>query len=507
MARVYELNLPGNLKPGSRAAKYVSRYAEGRSAMWATAMEEAKQRLQIAEDDFQSRRQLAEATREAILEQIAEQEQVLADLRSGSIDSERARARRNIDRTNKANEFTARATNAATLASTPSTTTSTTTPTTGAATPEPESVYPTPREFELAFDGLAGDASLEVAYRALDGVRFASGAGQSELQQQTEAALAALDRNVGQASGARSNPAQVDLARALVREGVNQRFVDARGDVTLDDARAIQIATDGRTSTEFDTIFSLSGRNTSGTGARSGSSGSVRTSTTSRSVAAPVTYDPLLEGPVDASQIEADLEERLRGLRDNLEAVELPEQEVASLVDTARDEYRRLFGLDRLRTPEARSARRSGLEAGDFERLLRGVESLGVEEVRRRASGAPAPATTPPAPATTPPAATTREQLIEKLRQEQTPTQRDTSARLNARVRGAELARSGGGAPGRLGDVVTSLYQSRGETPLARLEDEVIRTYDGDEQRQGLELLHSLAVLETESTLADGGAV
>ena len=477
MARVYELDLPGNLQPGTRAAQYVSRYAEGRSSMWATAMEEAKQRLKIADDDFESRRKLAEATREAILEQIADQEKVLADLRSGAIDREVARNRRNIDRQNKADEFDARATNAATTASTPSTTTTTTTAAPGAAAAAP--VYPTPAEFEKAFGELEGEALLEVARRALNSVRFGSTASVAELGQQTEAALAALESGLGRATGSRSNPAQVDLARALVREGVNQRFVDARGDVTLDDARSFQIARDGRTSTEFDTVLSLAGRDA---GAGAGGAGSVRTSTTQRDVPDPVGYDPTFEAAVDTSELEADLEERLRGLRTNLEAVELPEREVASLVDTARDEYRRLFGLDRLRTPEDRAARRAGgraVGAEDFERVLRGVEALGAEEVRRRATEQRAP----------------------------TPTERDTSARLDARVKGAELARAGGGAPGRLGDVVTSLYQSRGDTPLASLEDEVIRTYKGEEQRQGLELLHSLAVLDAESTLADGGAV
>jgi len=52
--------------------------------------------------------------------------------------------------------------------------------------------------------------------------------------------------------------------------------------------------------------------------------------------------------------------------------------------------------------------------------------------------------------------------------------------------------------------VVLSLYQSRGETPLADLENELVRTYSGEEQRRALEQLHSLAVLDAESTMIGG---
>jgi hypothetical protein len=79
----------------------------------------------------------------------------------------------------------------------------------------------------------------------------------------------------------------------------------------------------------------------------------------------------------------------------------------------------------------------------------------------------------------------------------------DLSARLGARMRGATLARDGVEDDTNLGRVVNSLYASRGAAPLADLENEIIRSYDGDEQRRGLELLHSLAVLDVESTMAD----
>ena len=490
MARVYELQLPGSLQAGTRAAEYVSRYAANRAELWQVAMDEARRRLDVDDADFAERVALAEATRDAILQQIQSTEALLADIQSGAIDREVARNRRNVDRRNASREFVASATNAAQRASAPSTTTTTTTPATTPAAPSP---YPTPAEFEEAYSAIEGEAMLEVARRALADVRFSSGSSATDLQQQTSAALQALQAGMGAATGSRVNPAQVDLLRSLVREGVNERFASARPDITVDDARALQVATDPATSTEYDTIYSISGR-TDADGA--GAGGGTRTSVTSRA-AAPVTgYTPEMEGPVDLTEETAAIEARLAELRRSLEAVDLPEREVRSLVDTAREEYRRLFGADRLRS-------RRGPGAEDYERLLEAVSTLGAEEVIRRAQPPELPASVRAGLGYVPPPVPRVRDTFQDEEPVITPEDRDTSARLDARVRGAELARSG--APresGAMGRVVSSLYQSRAGAPLSTLEDEIIRTYTGDDQRRALELLHSFAVLEAESTLA-----
>lgn len=472
MARVYELELPGNLQPGSRAAQYVSRYSANRSRMWELAMEEAKRRLAVDEADFEQRVALADATRDALLEQIANTEKLLADLQTGAIDREVARNRRNIDRVNAERRFDADAANRAARATAPTTTTTTTAP------GEEESPYPTPRQFERGFQRIQGEAGLESARRATSAVQFSATSGQEELRTQTQAALAKLEAELGRATGTRLNPAQRDLLRGLVREDVNSRFNAARPDITLDDARALQIATDPTTATEFETIRSIAG------GEGGDGAGSVRVSTTQRETAPVVGYETAFEGAVDTAQSEADLEARLAELRQNLEALEVPEQQVRSLVDTARDEYRRLFGVDRLRP------RRT--TAPDYGRLLRAIEQQGAEAIIERAKPAPPPQPIPEAfPAISPPPPPLSRET------------EDLSARLGARMRGATLARDGVEDDTNLGRVVNSLYASRGAAPLADLENEIIRSYDGDEQRRGLELLHSLAVLDVESTMAD----
>lgn len=434
MPKVYQLQLPAGVLPGTRAATYVSSYQKGRERLWKLAMEQAKLDLKLDRQDYIARRKLAEQLAQTIRDEMADTQKALDDLSSGSIDRAQAIAKRNVATQNATNKTNANfqndwslrtGTKNTTAVRGPSSSTRTGTGS-GAGTPDPDAP-PTPLPLPNAKQDSVATSLLDEtlsseARAAAQGVVFQPDANVRDI----EAAIVAAQGNLqGAYSSLRSVPSEhqknvaewavadqiyTQAARQLARsDGTFYQPDELRNLLRLQGSPAFQAQYENQIAAiheisplKADPSGRGSGGRSSGPSQTTSSGYTTNTSSRLRPNGTLQTVDPVLEEDVGDEAFRAELEARLIKLDADLAAVDMPEWERRDLLADARARYVQDFGFDRVRSPADAAANRAERRApgprqantANYQQLLDRIESGGLAGLRSDL-GLPAPAPSP----------------------------------------------------------------------------------------------------------------
>tara|TARA_R110000751_G_scaffold191833_2_gene297455 strand:- start:3362 stop:5092 length:1731 start_codon:yes stop_codon:yes gene_type:complete len=433
MPKVYQLQLPPGVQPGSRAAGYISTYQKGRYDLWNISMKQAALDLKLDREDYVARRKIAEAMRKTLREEIADIQVALDDLNADNIDQRRAIEERRVSADMSADKHNSSQSNSWGLAVAPTDKTSTRSPSTSTRSPststrsggtsvrsgtpgDPEApagplIIPDadqervaqnaiPPELNAITQDVAANAVVFSPTSTLADIEAHIAAAQQNLMQQFDESgqgAVSFHRNVSryivadqlieQAAAATGHPP--DTIREALRIGASPRFISdyEEGIKAIHELSPLPRPRTARGTAASTTTTGPSV--TSNSGYTTENSGYTTTSTSKK------TPDggPLLVSPGSEALIlqdPAELEARLAQLGAELEALEVPPENRKNLLAEARKHYTQDFGFDRLRTPSAanaaRSARRGQPSLASLEALRLRLETDGVDSVRNEVS-------------------------------------------------------------------------------------------------------------------------
>ncbi len=416
MARkVYELDLPPTLQPGSRAASYVTAYQKGRYRLWEQALDLAKTDLALNKEDYEARRKVALELQAALRDEISDVQGALDGLSKDEIKRRQAVHQRNVAARNAARKHSASAQNSYNIATAPRTSSSTTTtlPTaTGGPLEIPDAKLEQTAKAILG-EEQAADVNLAVSgvLRAAGDLTIAGLADPADLAK-VEALVAAAQNNyrsnVGAEPGAIEGGSD-DVGAYMVGDRVITELALENG---LDPQAIRERLRAGGSAgyrqgyeQQVQTIYELSG-------SKDTSPRQTVTQSQTTPSGGPVSYTPEDEEFLVDDDARAELEARMKRLEQELDAIDMPEMERLDLLEEARRHYVSNYGYDRLRTPEDAANRRASRRAArepaasspdTVERLGRlladeGAEGLRARLVDYRASRGPKPGGDPNRP-------------------------------------------------------------------------------------------------------------
>lgn len=478
--KVYSAAAPGRLPEASRAKGYTSRYMENRWNAWELALKEAESSIKLDITDYKARVDLYKNMRKVQLDALDEATQALEDYKQGIIDENQLRERNFIAAQNAANRAAA------------TTYSSGTTVTRDEDEEAPQTVFNNAR-VRNRYESELNPNATSVADQVIAGLQGSDPGAviQSALAQYESRAMA----------GTGLSQTDKDLARAKVVEGA-LAHLGAQGidsDALRDDLFAGEVP--GVTPQQTAQVAgSYVAANQVGGGdpldADTGDGGARSSSTARQTFRDRPAVVRAGEVELDPEQV-AELEGRITKLKANLDALDVPELEQRSIIQTAQDTYLEQFGPDRpsptIRTRlERREARpstsdlrstqptvdRADLRTVDPDKLRKALESRGFIQPLPAQSVAQSDST--------------------RVDAQPTLTQRNNEAMRKAMSAGVTLAKSPQAMlmfkeRGSMQPVVQLWNQSGDEARASELVEQVREAYtDAEEATQAITLLYAL---------------
>ena len=473
--KVYSSAAPGRLPEASRAKGYTSRYMENRWNAWELALKEAEASIKLDITDYKARVDLYKNMRKVQLDALDEATQALEDYKQGIIDENQLRERNFVSAQNAANRAAA------------TTYSSSSSVSRDEDEEAPETVFNNAR-VRNRYESELNPNAKAVADQVIAGLQ---GADPGAVIQ---SALAQYESRA--AAGQGLSQTDKDLARAKVIEGA-LAHLGAQGidsDALRNDLFAGEVP--GVTPQQTAQIAgSYVAANQVGGGddldADTGDGGARSSSTARQTFRDRPAVVRAGEVELDPEQV-AELEGRIAKLKANLDALDVPELEQRSIIQTAQDTYIEQFGMERpsptlrtrLKEREARPSTsdlrstqpavdRADLRTVDPDKLRKALESRGFIQ---------------PIPA----------QSVAQSDSSPTLTQRNNNAMREAMAAGVTLAKSPQAMlmfkeRGSMQPVVQLWNQSGDEARASELVAQVRQAYpDVEEAKQAVTLLYAL---------------
>ncbi len=473
--KVYSSAAPGRLPEASRAKGYTSRYMENRWNAWELALKEAEASIKLDITDYKARVDLYKNMRKVQLDALDEATQALEDYKQGIIDENQLRERNFVSAQNAANRAAA------------TTYSSSSSVSRDEDEEAPETVFNNAR-VRNRYESELNPNAKSVADQVIAGLQGSDPGAviQGALAQYESEAMA----------GTGLSQTDKDLARAKVVEGalahLGAQGIDSdalRNDLFAGEVPGVTPQQTAQIAGSYVAANQVGGGDDldADTGAGSGRSSSTARQTFRERPG--VVKAPEVE--LDPEQV-AELEGRIAKLKKNLDALEVPELEQRSIIQTAQDTYIEQFGMDRpsptLRTRlKEREARPStsdlratprrvdptDLRTVDPDKLRKALESRGFIQ---------------PLPA----------QSVAQSDATPTLTQRNNEAMREAQMAGVTLAKSPQAMlmfkeRGSMQPVVQLWNQSGDEARASELVAQVRQAYpDVEEAKQAVTLLYAL---------------
>jgi hypothetical protein len=336
MARnVYSINAPGSSPPASRAKSYTGRYSAQRWENWSLALKQAEMEMKLDEADTAARQKLALQMHRAKADALKQARKDLAEYRAGIIDENQLRERFNVSERNDARA-------AATTTFTNSTSTSTGT---AGDADAPVHVFNNAGVRNKAFRAMNAE-STALANQIVAGITIDPANADASVRE----ALRQYETTVAPSDSLTTD--QKALARFAMLEGLVDKIAASQpGAVTPDMVRsALFTSTDPTLSRAAVGAYTTANEVGEGDPITPASSSQTGTSGT-RITQGATARTPYRAEEVGAAQEDPDvvqqMENAISRLAQDLATLEIPLAERKSLIEEARNVYRREFGLDR----------------------------------------------------------------------------------------------------------------------------------------------------------------
>ncbi len=412
MAKVYQLQLPQGMTQGTRSAEYVSLYQKNRYRLWEMALKQAQADLKLDREDYVARRKLAIEMQDTLRQEIRDTYDTIDQLRMKEISRQQGIASRNTSAQNSNAQNNANREDRWNLGTGITQRTSRTV-SDGTGTEEEESdilAVPNIEQHERVLSDVVspearremnlniGKTQMEAWYDEdssqviVQGTQGTPGFEPSP-QSQASVAIGMADAIAAAVSDRNVSEPERQVLRWTALQNMAEVMSEREGNAGLgspeDILRMMMVDNKAaeRTAAKIHTLAPL--KTSSPRTPRSPST----TQSSSRVVPAaggPTMTGVALEEAVDDGGLRADLEARLVELNEELKAIDMPEYQRRSLVQTAHDQYVRDYGRDWRRRPA--QPERSPTPQDRLESYLRthGADSLRQRLAESEAMAVPA---------------------------------------------------------------------------------------------------------------------